>query len=199
MNFLEKRILQEGIVLSDTVLKVDAFLNHQIDPLLMKEIGAEFAERFKEDGVTKILTIESSGIAPAVFAGLALGVPVLFARKKKSLTLHEGLLTSKVFSFTKQEESEISISSKFLRRNERVLIIDDFLAHGEAASALCELAENAGAAVAGIGIVIEKSFQQGREKLEQEGYKIESIARIQSMNENGIQFVCGEKEAALHE
>jgi xanthine phosphoribosyltransferase len=199
MNFLEKRILQEGIVLSDSVLKVDAFLNHQIDPLIMKEIGDEFTERFKGDAVTKIITIESSGIAPAVFAGLSLGVPVLFARKKKSLTLKEGLLTSTVFSFTKQEENEISISSKFLEKNERVLIIDDFLAHGEAASALCELAEKAGAAVVGIGIVIEKSFQPGRNKLEERGYRIESLARIQSMNENGIQFICREREAAIHE
>jgi xanthine phosphoribosyltransferase len=155
MNFLEKKICEEGIVLSPTVLKVDSFINHQIDPLFMQQIGCEIAARFKGEGITKILTIESSGIAPAVFAGLELDVPVIFARKKKSLTLTDGLITSKVYSFTKQKVNEISVASKFLNAGERVLIIDDFLAHGEAALGLAELVNKAGALISGFGIVIK--------------------------------------------
>lgn len=192
MNFLEKKICEEGVVLSPTVLKVDSFLNHQIDPLFMQQIGREIAERFKTDRITKILTIESSGIAPAVFAGLELDVPVVFARKKKSLTLTDGLITSKVYSFTKQEENEISVASKFLSAGERVLIIDDFLAHGEAALGLAELVNKAGALISGFGIVIEKSFQNGRQKLVDKGYRVESIARIRDMNANGITFLKSE-------
>ncbi|CEG27378.1 xanthine phosphoribosyltransferase [Bacillus sp. B-jedd] len=184
MESLKKKIQQEGRVLSEQVLKVDSFLNHQIDPSLMREIGVEFADRFKEDGITKILTLESSGIAPSVMAGLEMNVPVIFARKRKSLTLTEGLLSASVYSFTKQETSEISIAAKYLDSNDRVLIIDDFLANGQAALALIKLTEDAGATVAGLGIVIEKSFQKGRKLLEQKEIKIESLARITSL-ENG--------------
>ncbi|MED1864489.1 xanthine phosphoribosyltransferase [Fictibacillus nanhaiensis] len=192
MNFLEKKICDEGIILSSSVLKVDSFLNHQIDPELMVQIGTEFANRFKSEGITKIITIESSGIAPAVFAGLQLHVPVVFARKKKSLTLTEGLLTSSVYSFTKQEQNEISIAKKFIQPGDKVLIIDDFLAHGEAALGLADLVDQAHAAVTGFGIVIEKSFQVGRQKLEEKGYRVESIARIKEMNTNGISFIQSE-------
>ncbi|OOE10670.1 xanthine phosphoribosyltransferase [Fictibacillus arsenicus] len=192
MNFLEKKICEEGVVLSPTVLKVDSFLNHQIDPLFMQQIGREIAERFKADRISKILTIESSGIAPAVFAGLELDVPVVFARKKKSLTLTDGLITSKVYSFTKQEENEISVATKLLSAGERVLIIDDFLAHGEAALGLAELVNKAGALIRGFGIVIEKSFQDGRQKLVDKGYRVESIARISEMNASGITFLKSE-------
>lgn len=192
MNFLEKKICDEGIILSPSVLKVDSFLNHQIDPELMLKIGTEFADRFKNEGITKIVTIESSGIAPAVFAGLKLSVPVVFARKKKSLTLTEGLLTSGVYSFTKQEQNEISVAKKFIQPGDKVLIIDDFLAHGEAALGLADLVDQAHATIAGIGIVIEKSFQVGREKLEEKGYRVESIARIKEMNTNGITFIQSE-------
>jgi xanthine phosphoribosyltransferase len=188
MNFLEKKICSEGIVLSSTVLKVDSFLNHQIDPSFMKKIGTEIANRYQSEGITKILTIESSGIAPAVFAGLELNVPVVFARKKKSLTLTDGLLTANVYSFTKREENEISVASKFINATDRVLIIDDFLAHGEAALGLAELVNKADALITGFGIVIEKSFQDGRQKLEKKGYRIESIARISEMNREGITF-----------
>ncbi|MQR96261.1 xanthine phosphoribosyltransferase [Fictibacillus phosphorivorans] len=192
MNFLEKKICDEGIVLSPSVLKVDSFLNHQIDPELMLQIGTEFADRFKNEGITKIVTIESSGIAPAVFAGLKLSVPVVFARKKKSLTLTDGLLTSSVYSFTKQEQNEISVAKKFIQPGDRVLIIDDFLAHGEAALGLAELVDQAHATIAGFGIVIEKSFQVGRQKLEDEGYRVESIARIKEMDTKGITFIQSE-------
>ncbi|ANC77109.1 xanthine phosphoribosyltransferase [Fictibacillus phosphorivorans] len=192
MNFLEKKICDEGIVLSPSVLKVDSFLNHQIDPELMLQIGTEFADRFKNEGITKIVTIESSGIAPAVFAGLKLSVPIVFARKKKSLTLTDGLLTSSVYSFTKQEQNEISVAKKFIQPGDRVLIIDDFLAHGEAALGLAELVDQAHATIAGFGIVIEKSFQVGRQKLEDQGYRVESIARIKEMDTKGITFILSE-------
>ncbi|MBH0156184.1 xanthine phosphoribosyltransferase [Fictibacillus sp. 5RED26] len=192
MNFLEKKICDEGIVLSSSVLKVDSFLNHQIDPELMVQIGNELADRFISEGITKIVTIESSGIAPAVFAGLKLSVPVVFARKKKSLTLTEGLLTSSVYSFTKQEQNEISVAKKFIQPGDNVLIIDDFLAHGEAALGLADLVNQADATIAGFGIVIEKSFQVGRQKLEEKGYRVESIARVKEMNTNGITFIQSE-------
>ena len=139
MEALHKKIREEGIVLSDQVLKVDAFLNHQIDPYLMKQIGDEFARLFKDSGVTKIVTIEASGIAPAVMTGLNLGVPVIFARKHQSLTLTENLLTASVYSFTKQTESTVAISPRHLQATDRVLVIDDFLANGKASQALISI------------------------------------------------------------
>lgn len=189
MRLLREKIEQEGIVLSDGVLKVDSFLNHQIDPILMKEIGLEFARRFEADGITKIVTIESSGISPAVMAGLELGVKVVFARKRKSLTLTNNLLVSSVYSFTKQEENNIAVSSQFLSQEDRVLIIDDFLANGEAAKGLVDIVNQSGATVAGIGIVIEKSFQKGAQELEDLGHRVESLAKIASLKEGKVSFV----------
>lgn len=189
MEALKRKIEEEGVVLSDQVLKVDAFLNHQIDPLLMKKIGDEFAARFEKDGVTKIVTIESSGIAPAVMAGLQMDVPVVFARKHKSLTLTDNLLTSSVYSFTKQTESQIAVSGNHLSGQDRVLIIDDFLANGQAALGLVSIVQQAGASVAGLGIVIEKSFQPGREELVKLGYRVESLARIESLEKGKVSFV----------
>ncbi|MBO1513799.1 xanthine phosphoribosyltransferase [Metabacillus bambusae] len=189
MKLLREKIQDEGIVLSDGVLKVDSFLNHQIDPELMKEIGLEFARLFKEEGITKIVTIESSGISPAVMAGLELGVKVIFARKRKSLTLTDNLLVSSVYSFTKQEENTIAVSSQFLNKSDRVLIIDDFLANGEAAKGLIDIVKKSGASIQGIGIVIEKSFQKGASELKNSGYRVESLARIQSLNEGKVCFV----------
>lgn len=189
MQALEQKILKEGIVLSDQVLKVDAFLNHQIDPVLMQQIGCEFAQRFQHCDISKIITIEASGIAPAVMAGLQLGVPVIFARKYQSLTLKDDLYRSKVFSFTKQTESTIAISKKHLCKDDKVLIIDDFLANGHAALALVDLIEQAGASVEGIGIVIEKSFQDGRKILDEKGFKVESLARIQSLADGQVHFI----------
>jgi xanthine phosphoribosyltransferase len=186
---LQQKILSEGIVLSEQVLKVDAFLNHQIDPELMRQIGVEFAERFKDAGITKIITIEASGIAPAVMTGLVLGVPVIFARKYQSLTLKDDLYRSKVFSFTKQTESTIAISNKYLHSEDKVLIIDDFLANGHAALALVDLISQANATVCGIGIVIEKSFQTGRKLLDEKGFKVESLARVKSLTDGQVSFV----------
>ncbi|WP_342431480.1 xanthine phosphoribosyltransferase [Neobacillus sp. FSL H8-0543] len=189
MRLLEEKIKNDGLVLNDNVLKVDSFLNHQIDPVLMNEVGKEFALRFKEESITKIVTIESSGIAPAVFAGLHLNVPVIFARKRKSLTLIDDLLTASVHSFTKDETNEISISNKYLNSNDRVLIIDDFLANGQAALALVDLVQQAQANVTGIGIVIEKSFQPGSQKLNDLGLRVESLARIASLANGKVKFI----------
>lgn len=189
MELLKRKIVSDGVVLSDHVLKVDAFLNHQIDPLLMQQIGHEFAARFAGQGITKIVTIEASGIAPAVMAGLELSVPVIFARKYQSLTLKDDLYTSTVFSFTKQTESTLAISSKHLNAQDHVLLIDDFLANGHAARALIDLIGQAGASIAGIGVVIEKSFQRGRAELDEKGYRVESLARIQSLSGGQVSFL----------
>ncbi|MEN8548024.1 xanthine phosphoribosyltransferase [Acinetobacter soli] len=189
MYALEQKILTEGIVLSDQVLKVDAFLNHQIDPVLMQLIGKEFAARFKDTGITKIVTIEASGIAPAVMAGLELSVPVIFARKYQSLTLKDDIYRSKVFSFTKQVESTIAISNKHISSTDKVLVIDDFLANGQAALGLIDLIHQASAEIIGVGIVIEKSFQPGRDLLLEKGYRVESLARVASLENGTVTFV----------
>ena len=189
MYALEQKILSEGIVLSDEVLKVDAFLNHQIDPVMMQLIGKEFAARFKDAGITKIITIDASGIAPAIMAGLELGVPVIFARKYQSLTLKDDLYRSKVFSFTKQTESTIAISNKHISSADKALVIDDFLANGQAALGLIDLIHQAKAEVVGVGIVIEKSFQPGRDVLLEKGYRVESLARVKSLADGKVTFV----------
>ena len=189
MHALEQKILAEGIVLSEEVLKVDSFLNHQIDPVMMQLIGQEFARLFKDAGITKIITIEASGIAPAVMAGLELGVPIIFARKYQSLTLKDDLYRSKVFSFTKQTESTIAISNKHISSTDKVLVIDDFLANGQAALGLADLIHQANAEVVGIGIVIEKSFQPGRDLLLEKGYRVESLARVKSLANGTVEFV----------
>ncbi|MGY0401736.1 xanthine phosphoribosyltransferase [Carnobacterium jeotgali] len=189
MKELEERILKDGNVLGGEVLKVDNFLNHQIDPKLMQSIGNEFAKHYADKGITRIVTIESSGIAPAVFAGLALGVPVVFARKQKSLTLTDDLYSTDVYSFTKKSTSTIVISKKFLEKTDRILLIDDFLANGQAAKGLIKLCNEAQAEVVGIGIVIEKSFQIGRELLEEENYEVYSLARIRAFEEGQVKFV----------
>ncbi len=189
MNVLEERILQDGVVLNGDVLKVDAFLNHQIDPVLMQKIGEEFAARFKDKKITKIITIESSGIAPAVFTGLVLGVPVIVAKKNTSITMTDSLVSANVYSFTKQQHYTITISKKFLSSDDRVLIIDDFLANGQAALGLLDICEEMDCSVSGVGIVIEKSFQDGREKLTDKGIDIYSMARIKSLENNTVTFM----------
>ncbi|CEH27650.1 xanthine phosphoribosyltransferase [Aneurinibacillus migulanus] len=189
MELLKQRIREEGHVLGDKVLKVDSFLNHQIDPVLMMEVGEEFARRFADAGVTKILTIESSGIAAAMTAALKMDVKVVFARKKKSALMNEEVYMTKVHSFTKNETNEVTVLKKFLGANEKVLIIDDFLANGEAAMGLAHLVEQAGSEVVGIGIVIEKAFQDGGKRLRQHGFKVESLARIAAFTDGQVQFV----------
>ncbi|WNS82127.1 xanthine phosphoribosyltransferase [Domibacillus sp. DTU_2020_1001157_1_SI_ALB_TIR_016] len=188
MKRLHEKMEQDGRVLSEHVLKVDSFLNHQIDPQLMKEIGEEFARLFEGAGITKIVTLESSGIAPSVMTGLVLGVPVVFARKRQSLTMTDDLLTADVYSFTKETTNRIAVAQSFLSEDDTVLIIDDFLANGQAALGLMDIVKQAGSKIAGIGIVIEKSFQDGRALLEREGVRVESLARIESLHDGKIQF-----------
>ncbi|MEN2767842.1 xanthine phosphoribosyltransferase [Ornithinibacillus xuwenensis] len=188
MERLKQKIKEEGTVLSNTVLKVDAFLNHQIDPVLMQEIGNTFAELFKGTGVTKIVTLESSGIAPAMMTGLQLGVPVVFARKRKSLTLVDQLLSANVYSYTKNETNEISVSNEYLIKKDKVLIIDDFLANGQAVLGIMNIVEQAGASLAGVGIVIEKGFQDGGEVLRTNGVRVESLAIIDSLQNRNVTF-----------
>lgn len=189
MELLKEKVMNEGIVLGEQVLKVDSFLNHQMDPMLMNEIGSEFVRRFAGEEITKVLTIESSGIAPAIMTALELGVPMIFARKHKSLTLKEDIFVEKVYSFTKRETNEITVSKKFLGANDRVLIIDDFLANGEAAFGLARIVEQAGSSVVGIGIVIEKSFQPGSKLLQEAGYRVDSLVRIASLDNGTVTFV----------
>ncbi|MCJ7839764.1 xanthine phosphoribosyltransferase [Lederbergia sp. NSJ-179] len=193
MQALKDKIKGEGKVLSDTVLKVDSFLNHQIDPQLMKEIGQEFADLFQKAEVTKIVTIESSGIAPATMAGLIMDIPVVFARKRKSLTLSKNLYTARVHSFTKNETNEISVSGDFIQPNDVVLIIDDFLANGQAVLGLIDIIKQAGADLAGVGIVIEKGFQSGGELLREQGIRVESLAIVSSLQNGEVVFAKGEQ------
>ena len=188
MEELKTRIKEVGTVLPGNVLKVDAFLNHQIDAGLMQRIGQSFAERFADAGITKVWTVESSGIAPAVMTGLALGVPVIFARKHKSLTLNEGLYTAEVYSYTKQVANKITIAQKYVAPDDKVLIIDDFLANGQAVSGLLAIAKQAGVTVAGAGIVIEKTFQPGRSELEKQGIPVVSLAKIKSLANGQVEF-----------
>jgi xanthine phosphoribosyltransferase len=188
MELLKNKIQTEGRVFNDSLLKVDSFLNHQLDPQLMLKMGEEFAKRFQGEKITKILTIESSGIAVSIMAGLTINVPVVFARKKKS-TVTDDFYQAKAYSFTKQETNNITVDKKFLTAADKILIIDDFLANGEAALGLANIVEQAGATVVGIGIVIEKSFQPGAQKLKDLGYRVESLARIASFSNGQVNFL----------
>lgn len=188
MKTLEERILRDGQVLGENILKVDSFLTHQVDFSLMKEIGQVFAEAVKDAGVTKVVTIEASGIAPAVYVAEALGLPMIFAKKAKNITMTEGILTAEVYSFTKQVTSTVSIAGKFLNSDDKVLIIDDFLANGQAAKGLITIIEQAGAQVEAVGIVIKKSFQNGRQLLETSGYRVLSLARIAGFEKGQVVF-----------
>lgn len=192
MKLLQQKILNEGKVLSESVLKVDSFLNHQIDPELMQQIGEEFTALFSNKGVTKILTLESSGIAPSVMTGLRLDVPVIFARKRKSLTLIDHLYSAEVYSYTKNETNEISISKDFITSEDVVLVIDDFLANGQAVLGLLDILEQAGASLAGVGIVIEKGFQGGGNMIRERGIQVESLANIASLAGGKVTFTEGD-------
>ncbi|WP_270211776.1 xanthine phosphoribosyltransferase [Streptococcus anginosus] len=189
MKLLEERILKDGNVLGENILKVDSFLTHQVDFNLMKEIGKVFETYFRSAGITKVVTIEASGIAPAIYTAEALGVPMIFAKKSKNITMTEGILTTEVYSFTKQVTSTVSIAGKFLNCHDKVLIVDDFLANGQAAKGLVNIIEQSGAHVEAIGIVIEKSFQEGRKLLEEDKRKVVSLARIQKFENGKVVFM----------
>ncbi|MBM7643641.1 xanthine phosphoribosyltransferase [Streptococcus loxodontisalivarius] len=188
MKLLEERILKDGDILGDNILKVDSFLTHQVDYKLMKEIGKVFAQAYQDAGITKVVTIEASGIAPAAYVAEALDVPMIFAKKHKNITMTEGILTAEVYSFTKQVTSTVSIAGKFLSSDDKVLIIDDFLANGQAAKGLIDIINQAGAEVEGVGIVIEKSFQDGRQLLLDQGVRVTSLARIASFDNGQLNF-----------
>ena len=182
MNFLEKRILEDGIVKEGNVLKVDSFLNHQMDVSLLDQIGKELYCRFKDCGITKILTIEASGIAIAYAVAQAFNLPFVFAKKSKSVNIDGDVYSAEVESFTHKCTNRIIVSKKFLDKEDRVLIVDDFLANGCALKGLISVVEAAGAQVAGIGIAIEKGFQNGGAVIRNLGYRIESLAIVDSMD-----------------
>ena len=186
MNFLEERILKDGIVKPGNVLKVDSFLNHQMDVELIDEIGREFHRRFKHKNITKVLTIEASGIGIACAVARCFGVPMVFAKKSKSINIDGDVYVAQVESFTHKTQNNVIVSKRFLGPNDHLLIIDDFLANGCALQGLISISENAGATVEGLGIVIEKGFQIGGRVIRNLGYHLESLAIIESMDgENG--------------
>ena len=182
MNFLEERIVKNGIVKSGNVLKVDSFLNHQMDIDLMEQIGKEFKRRFVDKPVTKVLTIEASGIGIAAFVAKEFGVPMVFAKKSKSINLDGEMYVAEVESFTHKNKNNVIVSKKFLHQGEHVLIIDDFLANGCALQGLISIVESAGAVVEGCGIVIEKGFQYGGRAIRNMGYHLESLAIVDAMD-----------------
>ena len=182
MNFLEERILRDGVVKSGNVLKVDSFLNHQMDIALLKEIGQEFHRRFAHKPITKVLTIESSGIAVAYPVAEAFGVPLVFAKKRRSINIDGQVYVAEVPSFTQGNINQVIVSRKFLSADDHVLIIDDFLANGYALQGLISLVEAADATVEGLGIVIEKGFQEGGKRMRNLGYHLESLAIVESMD-----------------
>lgn len=188
MDILKNRILKDGIVIGDNVLKVDSFINHQIDVKLLNEIGKEFKERFRNAEITKILTIEASGIGIACIAAQYFNVPVVFAKKHEGINMDKENYESEAYSFTKEKNYKVKVSKNYLSHKDKVLIIDDFLANGNAVLALVDILNQAEAEVVGVGIVIEKGFQSGRKLLESKGLKVESLAILKSMTNGEIIF-----------
>lgn len=189
MKLLEDRILKDGKIGAGNVLKVDSFLNHQIDAPFIFELGKEFYRLYKDEGITKILTIEASGIGIACLTAIHFGVPVVFAKKTETNNISGDVYTSEVYSYTHERTYNIRLSKEFLNADDRVLIIDDFLAKGSALLALLKLVESAGASVAGAGIVIEKAYQSGGDIVRSRGIRVESLARIASMDDGKVKFV----------
>ncbi len=189
MKLLEDKILAEGIAVNENILKADGFINHQVDPALMKAVGEDFAAHFQDMGITKVVTIESSGIAPAVMTAAAMNVPLLILKKSPSKVLNEDMYQTVVTSYTKGTSYELTLSARLLSETDHVLIIDDFLANGEAATGAVRLIRKAHATVAGIGILIEKSFQPGRAKLEEQGFHIYSQVRVAKLAKGVIELI----------
>jgi xanthine phosphoribosyltransferase len=186
---LQERIKKDGIVVDDEILKVDSFINHQVDPALMEQIGEAFAAHFADKGITKVATIESSGIAPALMTARSMGLPLIILKKQPSAVLNDHLYQTEVTSFTKETSYELTLSSKFISENDHILIIDDFLANGEAATGAIRLIRKAHATVAGLGVLIEKSFQPGHDKLTAQGLDVYALARIKAMQNGEITFL----------
>ena len=188
MEILKKRILEEGTVCGEDILKVDNFINHQVDPVLMTEIGKEFSEYFKDKGITKVITIESSGISPALMTASQMQIPMVILKKHPSKALNDNLYRTQVSSYTTGIDYDLSLSCDVINENDHVLIIDDFLADGEAITGAIRLIRKAHATVSGIGILIQKSFQPGYQKLKEQGFDIFSLVKIKKMDENNIEF-----------
>ena len=188
MELLKQRILKDGRALSDQVLLVDSFLNHQVDVKLMQACGEEFARRFADAGVTRIATIEASGIAPATMTALAMNLPLVILKKSVSSILNDGIIQREVFSFTKNAPYLLTLKAHFITPGDNVLLIDDFLANGEAAFGGIALLEQAGAKIAGVGAVIAKTFQPGMDRLRAAGYRVEALAPVKAMREGEIVF-----------
>jgi len=188
MDSLKEMIYKNGEIKDGNILKVDSFLNHQLDAEFLYEMGCEFYRLFKNEEITKIVTIEVSGIAIAAMAALFFKVPVVFAKKTESINLDKDIYSSKVYSYTKQKDYNIMVSKKYLNENDKLLIIDDFLAAGNAMNGLIDLAKQSGAEIKGIGIVIEKGFQPGGKLLRSEGYNLKSLAIIEEMENGNILF-----------
>lgn len=189
MDMLKKRIISDGVILGTDILKVDRFLNHQVDPFLLRAIAQEIKKRYEGTPITKVLTIESSGIAIAAFVALELGVPFVFAKKYSARNLDSTVYQADVYSYTKQKTFSVRVSTKYIDKEDKVLIVDDFLAKGGALSGLIDITEQAGASIAGCAIVIEKSFQEGADAIKKRGYRVESLARIKSIDDGVIKFI----------
>ena len=188
MDMLKQRIISDGVILGTDILKVDRFLNHQVDPFLLREIAIEIKNRYKNTDITKVLTVEASGIAIAAFVALELGVPFVFAKKYNARNLDSDVYEEEVFSFTKQKTFTIRVSKNYISKDDKVLIVDDFLAKGGALNGLIGITEQAGAKVAGCAIVIEKTFQGGGDEIRSKGYRVESLAKIASITDGKITF-----------
>ena len=199
MNFLEEKICKDGIVRAGNVLKVDAFLNHQLDVELLDKMGEEFFRRFQNKSVNKILTIESSGIAIACAAARYFHVPVVFAKKSKSINLDSDLYVAEVESFTHKIKNQVVVAKKFLGETDKVLIVDDFLANGCALQGLISIVKEAGGSVEGIGIAVEKGFQIGGRTIRNLGYALESLAIVDGMNEETGEIIFRAQEATKDE
>lgn len=187
MKELKERILKDGRCFPGGILKVDSFINHQMDPILMKSIAEEFVRRFDGAEISKVITVEASGIAPAIMVGYLLGLPVVFAKKKQPSTM-ENMLVTEVFSFTKNQPYTICVSKDYLQPGDKVLFIDDFLANGNAGKGILDLVEQAGAELAGMGFIIEKAFQEGGKLLRSSGIHVESLAIIESLDDCEIKL-----------
>ncbi len=194
MEYLKRKILKEGEIREGGILKVDSFLNHQIDIDCLNEIGKEFKKRLSDREVTKILTVESSGIAVAVIAAQYFNVPVIFAKKHEGRNLDTEVYESEVYSYTKDKNYKIRVSKKYISEGDKILIIDDFLARGSAATGLVNIVEEAGATVSGVGIVIEKAFQEGGQKLRERNVNLHSLVRVRFDEKNTVVFVSPEEK-----
>lgn len=188
MKLLEDRIKRDGEVLDGDVLKINSFLNHQVDPKLMMQVGEEFKRLFADEKIDKILTCEASGIAPGIMTAYQLGVPMVFARKKKPSTLNDAVYWADVFSYTKKVTNKICVEEKFLHKGEHLLIVDDFVAHGEAVKGMVNIAKQAGCDIVGVGAVVAKTFQGGSDWVKNEGLRFEALASIDNFKDGKVHF-----------